>query len=97
MPYKRKLPTLETKLKQVAGGINTTTKAQRKKIDKTKFDISLPRVQYSDIYMYLKKSWHYKGKSCMLCGSLMNDPYVLEHHHYVCEINKQKQRKSFDD
>lgn len=97
MPYKRKLPTLETKLKQVAGGINATTKAQRKKIDNGKLDKSLPMVNYSDIYMYLKNSWQHKGKCCMLCGSLMNDPYVLEHHHYVCEVNIQKQKRSIDD
>lgn len=89
MPYKKKTK-LETKVNQVAGSINATTKAQRKKIDVTKLDMSLPKVQYSDIYMYTKKSWQYKGKCCMLCRITMNDPYVLEHHHYVCIVNKQK-------
>jgi hypothetical protein len=89
MPYK-KLNPVDKKTSHVAGSINATTKAQKKKIDNAKLDMSLPKVKYSDIYIYLKKNWQYKGKSCMLCGTVMNDPYVLEHHHYVCNVNKQK-------
>ena len=81
----------------VTSGVNASTKAQKRKIDSNKLDLSLPTVSYADIYMYVKKKWIHKGKGCMLCNTIMNDPYVLEHHHYVCEINKQKSRRSLDD
>ena len=96
MQYKKKTK-LETKVNQVAGSINATTKAQKKKIDTTKLDMSLPKVNYSDVYIYLKKNWQYKGKGCMLCGIVMNDPYVLEHHHYICQVNKLKHRNTGTD
>ena len=96
MPYK-KLNPVDKKISHVAGSINSTTKAQKKKIDNAKLDMSLPKVQYSDVYIYLKKNWQYKGKGCMLRGIVMNDPYVLEHHHYVCQVNKLKHRNTGTD
>jgi hypothetical protein len=76
----------------VNSGVNSSTKAQRKKIDKGNFDLSLPEVNYSDIYMYVNKKWNHKGKSCMLCNTLMNDQFVLDNHHYVCQVNIFKQK-----
>ena len=78
-------------------GINNSTKAQLKKIQNEKLDMSLPPVNYSDLYMYAKNEWTHKGKSCMLCSKVMNDPIVLENHHYVCIVNKQKHHSGFYD
>jgi len=84
---KRKSHTLESKKNLLAGSINTSTKAQRKKIDKQVKDTSLPNVQFAEVYMYQNSVWHYKGMSCMLCNKIMNDDYVIKNHHYVCEVN----------
>ena len=84
---KRKGHTLESKKNILASSINTSTKAQRKKIDKIDKDTSLPTVQFAEVHMYQKGAWHFKGMSCMLCSKIMNDQYVIDNHHYVCEIN----------
>ena len=81
----------------INSGVNSSTKAQRKKIDKGDFDLSLPNVNYSDMYMYANKKWNHKGKSCMLCNTLMNDNYVIEHHHYICAVNIQKHKNTGPD
>jgi len=88
MPTRSKKPhTLEAKKSIFASSINTSTKAQRKKIDKIDKDTTLPTVQFAEVYMYQKGAWHFKGMSCMLCSKIMNDQYVIDNHHYVCEIN----------
>lgn len=97
MSRKKRFSSNEAKLGCVTSGINSTTKAQLKKIQSGDLDTSLPTVNYSDLYMFVKNQWVHKGKSCMLCDKVMNDPLVLEKHHYICEVNKQKQRKSLDD
>lgn len=89
--------TNESKIGQINNGINSTTKAQLKKIQNANFDKSLPNVKYSDLYMFVNKKWTYKGKSCMLCDKVMNDPTVLEHHHYICTVNIQKHRHTGTD
>jgi len=91
---KRKGHTLESKKNILASSINTSTKAQRKKIDKIDKDTSLPTVRFAEVHMYQKGVWQYKGYSCMLCQKIMNDQYVIDNHHYVCEINifKHKNR-----
>jgi hypothetical protein len=94
---KKRTPINQSKIGQINSGINSTTKAQLKKIQSANLDTTLPPVQYSDVYMYVKKSWTYKGKSCMLCSKVMNDPIVLENHHYVCIVNKQRNHKGFYD
>lgn len=76
----------------LTSGMNSVNKAQRKKLEKTKFDHSLPKVPYSDIYFRSKNIWVHKGKCCMRCHAIMDDPYVLEHHHYICEVNIQKSK-----
>lgn len=78
-------------------GINNSTKAQLKKIQSGNLDTNLPTVNYSDLYMFVNNQWIHKGKSCMLCSKVMNDPFVLENHHYVCIVNKQKNHSGFYD
>lgn len=87
---KKKTPS--TNINFITTGINNSTKAQLKKIQNLELDKSLPTVKYSDIYMYSKQKWSYKGKCCMLCDKVMNDPIVIENHHYVCTVNIQKHK-----
>ena len=78
-------------------GINNSTKAQLKKIQNANLDTTLPPVIYSDLYMYARNEWIHKGKSCMLCSKVMNDPIVLENHRYVCAVNIQKHKHTGTD
>jgi hypothetical protein len=84
-------------LGSITGGINSTTKSQLKKIQNTILDTTLPPVTYGDLYMYVKNQWTHKGKCCMLCSKVMNDPIVLENHRYVCAVNIQKHKHTGTD
>jgi hypothetical protein len=95
MPKKRYAVIAKPNL--VSSGINSATKAQLKRIQTQELDKSLPTVKYSDVYVYSKQQWTYKGKSCMLCDKVMNDPIVLENHHYVCGVNIQKHKSTSAD
>lgn len=85
--------TLDSKKNILASSINASTKAQKKKIDNIQKDLSLPNVSFAEVYMYQNKQWQHKGKTCMLCSKMMNDSYVIDNHHYVCEQNILKHRK----
>lgn len=91
------MPKQILNLGSVISSVNSSTKSQLKKLNKVKIDKSLPRVNYADIYFYSNKKWNLKGKGCMLCNTIMNDPYVLDNHHYVCEVNIQKNKYNGTD
>ena len=92
MPRTRKPYTQEQKLKSHLNGINSSTKAQLKRIEKLEITEELEQVPLSEVYVYLKKQWQFKGMSCRLCDTLMTDTRVIEKHRYICTVNKQKMK-----
>lgn len=77
---------IQRKSINISIGVNNTNKAQLRKINKATLDKHLPQVPLTDLYMRVDKKWNYKGKSCRLCGVLVNDPIVIDKHRYVCEV-----------
>ena len=92
MPRQRKPYTLEQKLKSQLAGANSTNKAQLKRIEKLVITEELEQVPLSEVYVYLKKQWQFKGMSCRLCDTLMTDTRVIDKHRYICTVNKQKMK-----
>ena len=92
MPRQRKPYTQEQKIASQLNGVNSSTKAQLKRIEKLVITEELEQVPLSKFYVYLKKQWHYKGMSCRLCELLLTDPIVIEKHRYICTVNKQKMK-----
>jgi len=90
MPRKSLPYTEERKLKCQLGGVNSTNKAQLKKIEKLVITEELEQVPLSEIYVYLNKEWQFKGMSCRLCNTLLTDSRVIDKHRYICSVNKQK-------
>ena len=88
---------IQRKSRSMSGGVNVADKSQLKKLAKLVDRPDIPRVPIGKLYMRLKGTWVYKGTFCRLCSSTMNDSYVIDNHHYICEVNKQKQHKSLDD
>ena len=99
MPIKRKkqkLPEsekqLQRHLKSKIGGINSSNKAQLRKIQKLKIVDEKPPVPTSKFYMYINKQWIYKGLACRYCNSMMTDQLVIDKHQYICAvINKKRE------
>jgi formamidopyrimidine-DNA glycosylase len=83
---KYKISPEQRKSGGITNGINASNKAQLKKISKIKHNHNIPQVPLSDLYMRVDKIWHHKGKSCRLCGVLINDPIVIDKHRYICEV-----------
>ena len=92
MPRKSKPYTEERKLKTKLGAVNSSNKAQLKKIEKLVITQEIEQVPLSKFYVYMNKSWHYKGMSCGLCNLLLTDPTVIDKHRYICNVNLQKMK-----
>lgn len=90
-PNPNKKTPLQRKNINISIGVNNTNKAQLNKIKKIKIKKELPQVPLTDLYMRVDKSWQYKGKSCRLCGVLVNDPVVIDKHRYVCKVLNKKE------
>jgi hypothetical protein len=92
MPRKSLPYTEERKLKSQLGGVNSTNKAQLRRIEKLVITEELEQVPLSEIYVYLNKEWQFKGMSCRLCNTLLTDSRVIDKHRYICSVNTQKQK-----
>ncbi len=68
------------------GGINASNKAQLRRINQLKKLDNRPQVPLSDFYMLVNGEWTHKGRACRLCGSILNDPIVLDKHRYICKV-----------
>lgn len=86
MPKKYKISPEKRKSLGITSGINASTASQLKKINKIKKPkIELPQVPLCDLYMRVDGIWVHKGKTCGLCGLLINNPIVIDKHRYVCK------------
>jgi len=92
MPRTRKPYTQEQKIASQLNGVNSSTKAQLKRIEKLVITEELEQVPLSEIYVYMKKQWQFKGMNCRLCNTLMTDSRVIDKHRYICSVNKQKMK-----
>lgn len=77
---------LQLKSAAMSAGVNSSNRAQLRKINKIKKLDDRPQVPTSDLYMYVNKSWVHKGTSCRLCGALMSDNEVILKHRYICKV-----------
>jgi formamidopyrimidine-DNA glycosylase len=72
-------------------GFHTQNRHQLRILEKIKITKEIPQVPLSDLYMYAKQVWVYKGKTCRLCGIIMDHPTVIDKHRYICKVlNKKK-------
>ena len=71
-------------------GVNSSNKAQLKRIEKLKNVEPKPPVPTSKFYMYINKEWVYKGLSCRYCNTMMTDPIVIDNHQYICKVLNTK-------
>jgi hypothetical protein len=88
MPRKRL--TEYTKIKHKLGGVNTSNKAQLRKIQKLTITKEIPQVPLAKFYVRMGGKWHYKGVACRLCELLLNDPVVIDKHRYICNALNKK-------
>lgn len=88
-----RLNALQRKSLGITSGINASNLSQLKKIEKVKITKELPQVPLCDLYMRVDKSWVHKGKSCRLCGLLINNPIVIDKHRYICKVLNKKEEE----
>ena len=93
---RKKTPFTTTKqhLANKLKGINSSNKAQLKRIEKLKITESKPPVPTSKFYMYINGSWVYKGLACRYCNTMMNDQIVIDNHQYICSVLNNKRGDS---
>ena len=98
MPFKRnkqKKPESEKHLQRhitsKLGGINSSNKAQLRKIEKLEITKEKPKVPTSKFYMRIDKKWVYKGLACRYCNTMMNNETVIDKHQYICAVLNKKE------
>jgi len=72
-------------------GINTSNKAQLKKIQQLKITEEKPKVPTSKFYMRINNAWVYKGLACRYCETMMTDQTVIDKHQYICKVLNKKE------
>jgi len=86
---KKKSP-LQLKSAALSAGVNSSNRAQLRKINSIEILEEKPTVPTSNLYMYVNKTWVHKGISCRLCNVLMSDTEVILKHQYICKVLNKK-------
>ena len=76
-------------------GANTSKASQLKKIQKLDLN-NLPyreQVPISDLYLRWYGKWVHKGKSCMLCQTMLLTDDIVDKHRYVCSVLNTKEEE----
>lgn len=84
--------SINKKLSLLSGSIGhamqSSSKSQKNKLLNANTTNIVPQVLLIKLYMYINKTWVFKGYACRYCSAVFNDDIVLENHRYICkELN----------
>jgi len=83
--------TVNGKAKSMAQGMNSSSRAQLKRIAQADTNKPREQVPLGNLYARIDKKWVNKGKFCQLCSQpLAFHNEVIDKHRYVCRVLNKK-------